>query len=84
MLDVKEMEKELPKIMPHYYGGVVRTLFMVAAIIMLVTLPMFDELLSIPTFFSICSILILGLVAGLTNPLVCKNFAQLRSRPARG
>lgn len=58
------------KILPHYYGNVVRMLFMFAAIIMLTTLPIFNQHLGLPTIFSIISILILGLTAGLTNPLL--------------
>src|SRR3989344_4070183 len=52
----------------HYYGDAVRMLFLVAAIIMLTSLPMFDQYINIPTVFSVLAILILGLAAGLTNP----------------
>src|SRR3989344_1708187 len=60
----------LKKILPHYYGNPVRSLFMVAAIIMLTTLPMFNEFMVMPTVFSIMCILVLGLTAGVTNPLL--------------
>jgi len=53
---------------PHYYGDTVRLLFMIAGIIMLVTLPSFSKILNVPVIVSVASILILALSAGLTNP----------------
>jgi len=58
---------EMPKI-PHYYGDAVRMLFMIAAIVMFVTLPMFNQDIGLPVVFSAVAILILGTAAGLTNP----------------
>jgi hypothetical protein len=52
----------------HYYGDIVRMLFLAAAILMLVGLPAISNYVSIPTVFSVISMLILGLAAGLTNP----------------
>ena len=52
----------------HYYGDNVRKLFVAGAIVMLVTLPVFEELLSVPTFYYILGMIVLGLVAGFTNP----------------
>lgn len=52
----------------HYYGDTVRFLFLIAAIVMLLMLPMFNEILNIPTIISVASILILGAAAGFTNP----------------
>jgi hypothetical protein len=59
-------EKLLTK---HYYGDVVRFLFLTAAVVMLVTLPFLNSNLPIPLIFSILIILTIGLVAGVTNPL---------------
>ena len=53
---------------PHYHGDIVRILFMIAAIIMLVSLPLFKADIALPPVYSIVAILILGLTAGLTNP----------------
>lgn len=53
---------------PHYYGDTVRWLFMVAAIIMALTLPIVHTILNIPIIVSTFCILILGVAAGLTNP----------------
>jgi hypothetical protein len=52
----------------HYYGDTVRFLFMVAAAVMLITLPSFNAILKIPVIVSVATILILTLSAGLTNP----------------
>lgn len=63
------MKKPLTgKDMPHYYGDLVRKLFISAAIIMLVTLPFFQKFIFAPTYVSAGVILIVALVAGLTSP----------------
>lgn len=59
-------EKLLTK---HYYGDVVRFLFLLAAVIMLITLPFLNPNLPVPLIMSILIILTIGLVAGVTNPL---------------
>lgn len=53
---------------PHYYGDIVRRIFLVCALIMLFTLPFVHENLTSPIFYSILAILILTFFAGLTNP----------------
>jgi len=53
---------------PHYYGDIVRLLFLASAVIMLVGLPGISNYLSIPTAVSVVAMLVLGLAAGLTNP----------------
>ena len=58
---------EKPKI-PHYYGDTVRKLFIVGGILMLVTLPIFYEDIPIPFIVSVFAILVVALLAGLTNP----------------
>jgi uncharacterized membrane protein len=52
----------------HYYGDVVRYLFLAGGILMLITLPMFQPIIGIPTIVSVISIAVLGIAAGLTNP----------------
>lgn len=52
----------------HYYGDNVRKLFVAGAIIMLIALPFFEELISVPNFYYILGMIILGLIAGFTNP----------------
>lgn len=53
---------------PHYYGNIVRILFLTAALVMMVGLPAIRDYLHIPTIFSVTAILVLSLAAGLTNP----------------
>jgi hypothetical protein len=53
---------------PHYYGDIVRALFLVAAVVMVVGLPAVSNSLNIPTAFSVAGMLVLGLAAGFTNP----------------
>ncbi len=52
----------------HYYGDNVRKFFIVGAVIMLVTLPILRDLISIPLMVSLLTILIISIAAGLTNP----------------
>ena len=58
-----------PTALPHYYGDIVRKLFMAAGVIMLISLPFFREFLPVPTLLSLAAILIVSIVAGLTNPM---------------
>ncbi len=53
---------------PHYYGDIVRILFLISALIMVVGLPQVESYIGVPTIFSVFAILVLGLVAGFTNP----------------
>ena len=54
---------------PHYYGNIVRTLFLIGAVIMLTTLPFFSTFLVLPAIFSIGALLAISILAGLTNPV---------------
>ena len=53
----------------HYYGDSVRQLFLVAGAVMIISLPIFNDLIALPLFLSILSILVVCLVAGFTNPI---------------
>ena len=57
-----------PKKLSHYYGDTVRFLFLIAGVIMLISLPTVSQILNIPIIISVIAILILGLAAGFTNP----------------
>lgn len=61
-------EQEVRTYIPHYYGDLVRTMFIIAAIVMLVSFPFFSELIAIPTLISPAVIIALAVVAGLMNP----------------
>lgn len=52
----------------HYYGDIVRVLFLVASAVMLVGLPAFMGYTHLPTMVSVFAMLILGCAAGLTSP----------------
>jgi hypothetical protein len=54
---------------PHYYGHIVRRLFLAGGVIMLITLATLKHVLPIGTFVVILAILVIGLFAGLTNPI---------------
>lgn len=55
-------------IIPHYYGDIVRKIFLICALIMLFTLPFIKGNLTSPIFYSILTILVLTFFAGMTNP----------------
>lgn len=52
----------------HYYGNLVRRLFLGGAIVMLLSLPFLNPLLPIPLFYSLLAIIVLSIVAGFTSP----------------
>ncbi len=62
--------------MLHYYGDLVRRMFFFGAVIMLVTLPFFRDLVPVHVSISSFMIVALTLIAALTNP-VSKEVAWL-------
>ena len=52
----------------HYYGDTVRRLFILAALVMVATLPFFTRQIPEPLIISLLAILITGAAAGLTSP----------------
>lgn len=55
-------------VIPHYYGDNVRTLFIVVAVISVLIIPIFGNLLSFGTVGQLGAAILLVLLAGLTNP----------------
>lgn len=53
----------------HYYGDVVRKLFLVAALLMVGAYPLFYSFINVPHFLSILAVVIVVLLAGFQNPL---------------
>lgn len=53
----------------HYYGDIVRALFLCATAVMLLGLPTFVGYIQLPTMVSVFAMLVLGCAAGLTNPV---------------
>jgi hypothetical protein len=69
-MDNFKMDLEEYRETPHYYGDIVRVLFLTAGLVMLVSLPFYHNLTQLPLIISIMIILGMGLLAGLTNPKV--------------
>ena len=69
MNDIWESFKNEKLLTRHYYGDAVRFLFMLAAIIMLITLPFLSGKLPVSVYVAILVILVIGILAGITNPL---------------
>ena len=53
---------------PHYYGDIIRKIFLVCGLIILITLPFLKNNISTPIFYSVLIILVLAFFAGMTNP----------------
>lgn len=58
-----------PASLMHYYGDLVRKLFIAAAIVMLIFLPFYNDRIPFSYSVSIFVIVFLGIIAGVTNPL---------------
>ena len=52
----------------HYYGDIVRKLFIAASLIMISTLPFFTDLIGVPFIISIIMVMIVAFLAGLQSP----------------
>ncbi len=52
----------------HYYGDIVRRLFVAAGIIMIIMMPVLQQSLSALTFISLAAIVAIAFFAGFTNP----------------
>ena len=53
----------------HYYGDIIRILFIVNSILILIGLPLFNSILDIPFPITIAGVVYLIAVAGIINPL---------------
>lgn len=58
-----------PTALPHYYGDKVRQIFLTGGLIMLITTPFFNQYLPLPAFLPLVAVLVIALIAGLTNPM---------------
>ncbi len=52
----------------HYYGDKVRTLFISAAIIIIIMAPFFKDRIPFKEHFTVLGVMVLAMLAGLTNP----------------
>lgn len=64
------MKDQNPSTTPpaHYYGDIVRKLFLSASIIMICTGPFFTDLIGISFIISIIAVMIIAFLAGLQSP----------------
>ena len=53
---------------PHYYGDVVRILFLIAGVIILLSLPFYNGLIPINTSVSTVCVILLAFGAAIVNP----------------
>src|SRR3989338_461592 len=56
------------KSIPHYYGDLVRIIFIIGAVFVLLSIPFVTDILRIPVIIPIFAIAILAITAGITNP----------------
>lgn len=54
--------------MPHYYGDIVRRLFLAGAFLMALSLPLFWKDISLPLYITIFTVLAVDVAAGITTP----------------
>jgi len=58
----------LPSRMFHYYGDSVRRIFLVCAGVMMVAIPLAPSILPVSPLVAVAFMLLVGVMAGLTNP----------------
>lgn len=69
MLDSVEYESQSSSTsIPHYHGDTVRTFFLIGGIIILATLPFFNNLLQIGIEFLLIFVILLALGGAIVNP----------------
>ncbi len=61
-------QTESKKQIPHYYGDLVRIIFIIGAVFVLLGIPFVTDILNIPAIIPIFAIAILAVTAGITNP----------------
>ena len=65
---IREKNESKSGSVPHYYGDIVRRLFLIAAVLMLITMPFFKDWIFFPTHISVLAVVILALASGFTAP----------------
>ncbi len=60
---LQEQKKEVHP--AHYYGDIVRKLFLIAGVMMIVGYPFFRDLIDVPTVFAVGLMVAIGLFAGI-------------------
>lgn len=55
-------------VLPHYYGDAVRRFFLVGAVVILLSTPLFSHMFPFPVFLPLFFVVGLGFLAGLISP----------------
>lgn len=66
--NAQEQATNAKRSVPHYYGDPLRRLFVAIAVLSVVVIPLWGDLLPFGTFFELGGALFLVILAGLTNP----------------
>ncbi|MCX6755529.1 MAG: hypothetical protein NT068_03280 [Candidatus Nomurabacteria bacterium] len=53
----------------HYYGKIIRSIFIVGGLVMLLSFPFFSSLINLPIYIPIITIILFVVIGGLINPL---------------
>src|SRR3989338_4864476 len=64
----QKIEESNSQLTAHYYGDLVRKLFLAGGIIMIFGLPFMKDLFDLPIYIPLMAILVLAYLAGLTSP----------------
>lgn len=65
---IELQNKYYASIMPHYYGDIVRKLFLLNSVITFVTVPLFGHMLTYSLLIPIIAAVVFGLLAALISP----------------
>ena len=65
---IELQHKYYASIMPHYYGDIVRKLFLINSVITFATIPLFSHLLTHSLLIPIIAAVLFGLLAALISP----------------
>jgi len=61
-------EKKTSEMSPHYYGDIIRAIFVSAGVLMIVALPFYKNQIPVTPTEAILSIIVLGILAGFMSP----------------
>ncbi len=64
-----EVKNSAESPLKHYYGDIIRKLFLAIALLMVVAYPVFTQFINLPHYLPILAVVIVVLLAGFQNPL---------------
>lgn len=68
MIDPNKQLEYKGRQIPHYYGDVVRTLFLMGGVVILLSLPFYSDLIPFSTSMSAVLVVLLAFGAAIINP----------------